>query len=201
MLRLSILAAIAAAAAAFQGPMMSLRPGVSSVSMQAIDRRSVAAGIGAAVIALPTASKAASGDFPKQSYFGAAPISAPFGDTYGTAGAPIWEKLGETEKGIFTRIAQTTKDQLEQASELISLGSWEASRQRLRMTMYETRKSMVRLTDVDGSKDAKDLFATFKKKLEALDRALVAKDKALSIKLIGDVRASYNKWAATVGGV
>ena len=116
-----------------------------------MDRRQVLSGAAAAVIAAPAASFAAIGDFPKQAYFGSAPISAPFGDTYGQAGEPIWQKLQETERGIYERILTNTKKHLKNVEDFISKPSWDEATTELRLEMYETRKAMVRLTDVSES--------------------------------------------------
>ena len=86
----------------------STRSTSCDVTMQ-MDRRAV---VGAGVALLPSAAFAAIGDAPKAAYFGAKPISAPFGDVYGMTGPPIWEKLGETEKSIFERILATSKESL-----------------------------------------------------------------------------------------
>jgi len=86
-----------------------------------------------------------------QAYFGAAPISAPFGDTYGTTGAGVWEKLNPTEKGIFERILKSTVTSLEDVDKLVSNQSWQLAGDRLRNSMYETRKAMLRITEANGS--------------------------------------------------
>ena len=112
-----------------------------------MDRRQVLQSAAAAILAVPAASFAAAGDFPKQSYFGTAPISAPFGETYGVAGPPVWEKLQETERGIYERILKETKGHLKNVEDLVSKPYWDAATSELRLAMYETRKAMVRLSD------------------------------------------------------
>lgn len=74
-----------------------------------MDRRAV---VSAGILAVPSAAFATIGDAPKQAYFGAKPMSAPFGEVYGQTGAPLWEKLGETEKGIYERILSTSRESL-----------------------------------------------------------------------------------------
>jgi hypothetical protein len=113
-----------------------------------MDRRQVLQGAAAAILGAPVASFAASGDFPKQAFFGSAPISAPFGETYGQAGAPIWEKLQDTERGIYERILTNTKTHLDNVEGFISKPSWDEATSELRLEMGETRKAMVRLSDV-----------------------------------------------------
>ena len=74
-----------------------------------MDRRA-AAGI---IFAAPAAAFASSGDSPKQSYFGASPLSAPFGETYTARGNDsLFVKMDETEREIFARIAKQSKEQL-----------------------------------------------------------------------------------------
>ena len=85
-----------------------LRAATCDVSMQ-MDRRA-AAGI---IFAAPAAAFASSGDSPKQSYFGASPMSAPFGETYTARGNDsLFVKMDETEREIFARIAKQSKEQL-----------------------------------------------------------------------------------------
>lgn len=74
-----------------------------------MDRRA-AAGI---IFAAPAAAFASSGDSPKQSYFGASPMSAPFGETYTSRGNDsLFVKMDQTEREIFARIAKQSKEQL-----------------------------------------------------------------------------------------
>ena len=83
-----------------------------------MDRRA-AAGL---IFAAPAAAFASAGDSPKQSYFGAAPLSAPFGETYTNRGSnALWTELGDTEREIFTRIARKTKEELEAVSPVITV--------------------------------------------------------------------------------
>jgi hypothetical protein len=119
----------------------------TGITMQ-MDRRQMLQSAAAAIIAAPAASFASAGDFPKQAFFGAAPISAPFGDTYGQAGAPVWEKLQDTERAIYERILTDTKGHLKDVETFISKPSWDEATTELRLEMYETRKAMVRLSDV-----------------------------------------------------
>lgn len=86
-----------------------LRAATCDVSMQ-MDRRA-AAGL---IVAAPAAAFASAGDSPKQAYFGTAPMSSPFGEVYKNQGTRLWTELGETERGIFTRIAIKTKQQLDE---------------------------------------------------------------------------------------
>jgi hypothetical protein len=86
-----------------------LRAATCDVSMQ-MDRRA-AAGL---IVAAPAAAFASSGDSPKQAYFATSPMSAPFGEVYTNQGTRLWTELGETERGIFTRIAVKTKQQLDE---------------------------------------------------------------------------------------
>ncbi len=122
----------------------------TGITMQ-MDRRQILQGAAAAVLGAPVASYATIGDFPKQAFFGSAPISAPFGDTYGQAGAPIWEKLQDTERGIYERILTNTKTHLDNVEGFISKPSWDEATSELRLEMGETRKAMVRLSDVAES--------------------------------------------------
>ena len=126
-----------------------------------MDRRQVLSGAAAAaLLGAPAASFATIGDFPKQAFFGSAPISAPFGDTYGQAGAPIWEKLQDTERGIYERILTNTKTHLKNVEDFISKPSWDEATSELRLEMYETRKAMVRLSDVsDNAVSSNTYFA------------------------------------------
>uniref|UniRef100_A0A7S0W2M7 Uncharacterized protein n=1 Tax=Hemiselmis tepida TaxID=464990 RepID=A0A7S0W2M7_9CRYP len=198
MLRTSILAAIAATAVAFTGPAPMLRTGASGVTMQ-MDRRAAVGAVGASILAAPALANAKGGDFPKQSYFGAAPLSAPFGDTYGTQGEAIWSQLGDTEREIFQRIATKTAEQLSEDRVLIERGEWEASRQKLRLLMGETRKSMVRLSKLEGTDASTKAQKKFYKAIERLDLSLKAKSADDSIAGISDCLTTYGAWLATVG--
>lgn len=75
-----------------------------------MDRRA-AAGL---IVAAPAAAFASSGDSPKQAYFAGSPMSSPFMEVYTNQQTRLWTELGETEKGIFTRIAVKTKQQLDE---------------------------------------------------------------------------------------
>ena len=88
-----------------------LRSAACDVSMQ-LDRRA-AVGV---ILAAPAAAFASSGDSPKQSYFGTAPASSPFGEVYTNQGTRLWQELGDTEREIYTKIARNTKSQLSDVS-------------------------------------------------------------------------------------
>eukprot|EP00283_Hemiselmis_rufescens_P008198 CAMPEP_0173427718 /NCGR_PEP_ID=MMETSP1357-20121228/6846_1 /TAXON_ID=77926 /ORGANISM="Hemiselmis rufescens, Strain PCC563" /LENGTH=201 /DNA_ID=CAMNT_0014391607 /DNA_START=41 /DNA_END=646 /DNA_ORIENTATION=+ len=198
MLRASVLAAVAASAVAFTGPAPTLRTGATGVTMQ-MDRRAATGAIGASILAAPAIANAKGGDFPKQSYFGAAPVSAPFGDTYGTQGEGLWKSLDDTEREIFQRIATSTADKLDKERNLIDRGEWEASRQNLRLVMGETRKSMTRLSTLEGTDASKSAQKKFNRAIEKLDLALRAKSSDDSAAGIANVLEAYGAWLATVG--
>jgi hypothetical protein len=207
-----------------------------------MDRRQVLQGAAAAILAAPAASFATIGDFPKQAFFGSAPISAPFGDTYGQAGSPIWEKLQDTERGIYERILTDTKGHLKDVETFISQPSWDAATAELRLGMQETRKAMVRLTDVsdnsvrfiirnhlslfflfirksvenficsirkfyfahvtlvaDCEQDSKELYAKFKRQVEALDQAISKKNADSAFRLRAAAEITYGQWLSSVG--
>jgi hypothetical protein len=204
-----------------------------------MDRRQILQGAAAAVLGAPVASYAAIGDFPKQAFFGSAPISAPFGDTYGQAGGPVWEKLQDTERGIYERILTNTKTHLDNVEGFISKPSWDEATSELRLEMGETRKAMVRLSDVAESsvcircsvspessdlpfcsqtwkfyftnmfemcvwygwisQEAKELYAKFKRQVEALDLALGKKDADVAFRLRAAADITYGQWLASVG--
>lgn len=63
----------------------------------------------------------------------------------------MWEKLNDTEKGIFKRILVSTSSALEDVDDLIGKQSWQLAGDRLRNSMYETRKAMLRITEASGS--------------------------------------------------
>ena len=123
----------------------------SGITMQAMDRREALKVAAAGFLAAPAAAFAASGDFPKQAFFGSAPISAPFGDTYGQAGPAVWEKLNPTERAIYERILGQTKNDLDKTEKFITEPSWDEARTQIRLVMGETRKAMVRLSDVSSN--------------------------------------------------
>jgi len=78
----------------------------------AMDRRAAAA----LIVAAPAAAFAVSGDSPKQAYFSATPLSSPFGELYTNQASRLWVELGETEKGIYTRVARETSVKLAEVS-------------------------------------------------------------------------------------
>ena len=84
-----------------------------------MDRRA-AAGL---IVAAPAAAFASAGDSPKQAYFATTPASSPFGEVYKNQATRLWTELGETERGIFTRIAVKTKQQLDEVP-LLSCPHW-----------------------------------------------------------------------------
>lgn len=162
-----------------------------------MDRREMVKAAAAAILAAPLAASA-SGDSPKQAYFGAAPISAPFGDTYGTTGAGVWEKLNPTEKGIFERILKSTVTSLEDVDKLVSNQSWQLAGDRLRNSMYETRKAMLRITEANGSEYNKDLFVKFKQQIERADLAIKKKEGMNALKYSTGAQATFAKWRTSV---
>jgi len=112
----------------------------------AMDRRA-AAGL---IIGAPAAAFAVGGDSPKQAYFAKSPISSPFGETYTNQATRLWTELGETERGIYTRIARETKTQLDNIVGYIQKNEWDRARTAMRLYTYETRKSMTVLTSASG---------------------------------------------------
>mmetsp|Transcript_1891 Transcript_1891/g.4342 ORF Transcript_1891/g.4342 Transcript_1891/m.4342 type:complete len:205 (-) Transcript_1891:116-730(-) len=191
---------VAYAAAFAPGPAMlrtqaSTRSTSCDVTMQ-MDRRAV---VSAGILAVPSAAFATIGDAPKQAYFGAKPMSAPFGEVYGQTGAPLWEKLGETEKGIYERILSTSRESLRKVETEITSSSWVAARAALRMDAYEVRKAMVRINEASGSPEAKKLYEKFKRQIEALDLALVKKDGAASFKARAAAEITFGEWASAAG--
>jgi len=145
----------------------------------AMDRRAAAA----LIVGAPAAAFAVGGDSPKQAYFATSPLSSPFGETYTNQATRLWVELGETEKGIYTRVARETSVKLAEVSTpccptvvaifceiatrlwlhlplltstckqvvgYIQRNEWDRSRTALRGYMYETRKSMTRLTVASG---------------------------------------------------
>ncbi|EKX34060.1 hypothetical protein GUITHDRAFT_166304 [Guillardia theta CCMP2712] len=200
--RVSIVAALAASASAFSpAPVVTgkgLRTRSCDVTMQ-MDRRAMVKGVAAAVVAAPAAAFASIGDSPKQSYFGAGAMSAPFGDVYGLTGPGIWSKMNDTERGIYERILGDSKKRLQSVEDYINNNEWDRSRTALRLGMYETRKAMIRINEASGSQEAKDLFAKFKRQLEATDFALAKKDGALAFKLRAATEVTFSQWLASVG--
>ena len=195
----------------FQG----LRTRSCDVTMQ-MDRRAMVKGVAAAVVAAPAAAFASIGDSPKQSYFGAGAMSAPFGDVYGLTGTGIWSKMNDTERGIYERILGDSKKRLQSVEDYINNNEWDRSRTALRLGMFETRKAMIRINEASGSQvrhpvsisclacsrslqEAKDLFAKFKRQLEATDFALAKKDGALAFKLRAATEVTFSQWLASVG--
>nr|CAH04626.1 putative PsbQ protein homologue precursor [Guillardia theta] len=164
-----------------------------------MDRRAMVKGVAAAVVAAPAAAFASIGDSPKQSYFGAGAMSAPFGDVYGLTGPGIWSKMNDTERGIYERILGDSKKRLQSVEDYINNNEWDRSRTALRLGMYETRKAMIRINEASGSQEAKDLFAKFKRQLEATDFALAKKDGALAFKLRAATEVTFSQWLASVG--
>jgi len=160
-----------------------------------MDRRA-AAGL---IVAAPAAAFATSGDSPKQAYFAKSPMSSPFGEVYTNQGSRLWTELGETERGIFTRIAVKTKQQLDEIVGYIQKKDWDRARSALRLYTYETRQSMTRLTSASGDPEAAKLFKTFKRQIEQTDLALYKKDEAKADALLQGASSSYSSWLEVVG--
>lgn len=161
----------------------------------AMDRRA-AAGL---IIGAPAAAFAVGGDSPKQAYFAKSPISSPFGETYTNQATRLWTELGETERGIYTRIARETKTQLDNIVGYIQKNEWDRARTAMRLYTYETRKSMTVLTSASGDPEAAKLFKLFKKQIEATDLALSRKDETTADKLLQAASTSYSSWLEVVG--
>jgi len=149
------------------------------------------------ILAAPAAAVAANGDAPKQSYFGASPMSAPFGETYTNQDTRLWSELGETEKAIFTRIVGQTRDQLVKTEGYIDKEKWIDARAALRLYAYDTRKSMKRLSA--GGENAERLREVFKQDIEKLDASLVAKNYEVSRELVKDAIGTLYQWAGSIG--
>jgi len=160
-----------------------------------LDRR---AAVGA-IIAAPAAAFASSGDSPKQSYFGTAPASSPFGEVYTNQGTRLWQELGETEREIYRKIAVKTKSELSDIVGYISKKDWARARTALRLYTYETRKAMTRFTNASGDSEAKKLFSKFKKQIEATDLALEKKDEKTADALLQSAESSFSSWLEVVG--
>jgi len=198
--RATIAAAVVAAASAFApapvalNGQVRLRSATCDVSM-AMDRRAAAA----LIVGAPAAAFAVGGDSPKQAYFATSPLSSPFGETYTNQATRLWVELGETEKGIYTRVARETSVKLAEVVGYIQRNEWDRSRTALRGYMYETRKSMTRLTVASGDPEAAKLFKLFKKQIEATDLALSKKDEATADRLLQGASTSYSSWLQVVG--
>merc|ERR1712216_770418 len=148
----------------------------------------------------PAAAFASSCDSPKQSYFGASPMSAPFGETYTARGNDsLFVKMDQTEREIFARIAKQSKEQLTNIMDYIAKKDWDRSRTALRLYMYETRKSMTRFNDKTGDTEAAKLYAKFKKQIEATDFALTKKDGDKADAALQGAISTFTSWLEVVG--
>ncbi|KAJ1474915.1 hypothetical protein T484DRAFT_1634703 [Baffinella frigidus] len=162
-----------------------------------MDRREMVKAAAAAILAAPL-SAFAFGDSPKTGYFATSPISAPFGDTYGLTGPGLWASMGDEERGIYSRILDSTTASMQKCEVLIGEQSWELAAAVLRNEMNETRKSMKRFAEAYPSATSKDLFKRFKSQLEKADLAISKKEGMTALKSLSAAQSTFGLWKASV---